>query len=189
MLDGYEATRQIKSLAGFAAVPIIAVSSFAMKGDEEKERAAAKRSGAKSEGRFASGEKLKYRFTAGEHGQRLHRYWTDACQTCPIKAQCRTGRERRFTRWEHKEVVEAVQERLDQNPGAMRTRRETLEHPFALMKMRMAATHFLMWRPPRVATKMALRALAYNITRELNIIGIGPMMAAANGRFLAILRY
>jgi len=39
-LDGYDATRQIKSLPGFTAIPIIAVSSFAMKGDEEKARAA-----------------------------------------------------------------------------------------------------------------------------------------------------
>jgi two-component system, cell cycle response regulator DivK len=38
-LDGYDATRQIKALPGFAAIPIIAVSSFAMKGDEEKARA------------------------------------------------------------------------------------------------------------------------------------------------------
>jgi hypothetical protein len=99
------------------------------------------RSGAKSEGRFGkqdfvyladenvyrcpAGEKLKYRFTAEEHGQKLHRYWTDACHTCPIKAQCTTGRERRITRWEHEEVVEAVQERLDKNPNAMRMRRET----------------------------------------------------------------
>jgi two-component system cell cycle response regulator DivK len=34
------ATRQIKALPGLAAIPIIAVSSFAMKGDEEKARAA-----------------------------------------------------------------------------------------------------------------------------------------------------
>jgi two-component system cell cycle response regulator DivK len=39
VLDGYEATRQIKALPGLAATPIIAVSSFAMKGDEEKARA------------------------------------------------------------------------------------------------------------------------------------------------------
>ena len=39
VLDGYEATRQIKALPGLAAIPIIAVSSFAMKGDEEKARA------------------------------------------------------------------------------------------------------------------------------------------------------
>ena len=40
VLDGHDATRQIKALPGCAATPIIAVSSFAMKGDEEKARAA-----------------------------------------------------------------------------------------------------------------------------------------------------
>ena len=40
VLDGYEATRQIKADATSAKTPIIAVSSFAMKGDEEKARAA-----------------------------------------------------------------------------------------------------------------------------------------------------
>ena len=40
VLDGYEATRRIKALPGMAATPVIAVSSFAMKGDEEKARAA-----------------------------------------------------------------------------------------------------------------------------------------------------
>src|SRR5881398_3098785 len=39
VLDGYEATRQIKADPNLAATPIIAVSSFAMKGDEEKARA------------------------------------------------------------------------------------------------------------------------------------------------------
>jgi two-component system cell cycle response regulator DivK len=39
VLDGYDATRQIKALPGFGTTPIIAVSSFAMKGDEEKARA------------------------------------------------------------------------------------------------------------------------------------------------------
>jgi hypothetical protein len=42
----------------------------------------------------------------------------------------------------------------------------------------MRATHFLMKRLPRVATEMALHVLAYNMTRELNIIGIKPMLAA-----------
>jgi two-component system, cell cycle response regulator DivK len=40
VLDGYEATRQIKAGPETAKIPIIAVSSFAMKGDEEKARAA-----------------------------------------------------------------------------------------------------------------------------------------------------
>jgi len=151
-------------------------------------------SGAKSKGRFGkqdfvyladenvyrcpAGEKLKYRYTNEEHGQTLHRYWTDACRTCAIKDQCTTGRERRITRWEHEEIVEAVQERLDKNPEAMRTRRETVEHPFGTLKMRMGATHFLMKTLPKVATEMALHVLAYNLTRVLNIFGVKPIMAA-----------
>jgi two-component system cell cycle response regulator DivK len=39
VLNGYEATRQIKAHPDLQATPIIAVSSFAMKGDEEKARA------------------------------------------------------------------------------------------------------------------------------------------------------
>jgi two-component system cell cycle response regulator DivK len=40
VIDGYEATRQIKADPALQTTPIIAVSSFAMKGDEEKARAA-----------------------------------------------------------------------------------------------------------------------------------------------------
>jgi hypothetical protein len=47
---------------------------------------------------------------------------------------------------EHEHVLEAVQRRLDKNPQAMRQRRETVEHPFGTLKMRMGATHFLMKR-------------------------------------------
>ena len=39
VLDGYETTRQIKADPNLKATPIIAVSSYAMKGDEEKARA------------------------------------------------------------------------------------------------------------------------------------------------------
>ena len=75
-------------------------------------------------------------------------------------------------------MLEAVQQRLDANPEAMRQRRETVEHPFATMKMRMGATHFLMKTLPKVGTEMALHVLAYNLTRVLNIFGVAPIMAA-----------
>jgi transposase len=73
-------------------------------------------------------------------------------------------------------VLEAVQKRLNKNPHAMRQRRETAEHPFGTLKMRMGATHFLMKRLPKVATEMALHVLAYNLTRVMNIMGIQPLM-------------
>ena len=103
-------------------------------------------------------------------------YMTKACRTCPLKDQCTTSNERRIRRWEHEHVVEAAQMRLDQNPQAMRVRRETVEHPFATLKM--GATHFLMKRLPNVATEMALNVLSYNLTRVLNIVGVKPLLAA-----------
>ncbi len=60
----------------------------------------------------------------------------------------------------------------------MRTRRETVEHPFGTIKARMEATHFAMKRMKNVATEMALHVLAYNRTRVMNIIAIKPLIAA-----------
>jgi transposase len=125
-----------------------------------------------------AGEKLAYHYTNEENGLVLRRYWTNTCQSCAIRNRCTTGKERRITRWEHETVLEAVQKRLDKYPQAMRQRRETVEHPFATLKMRMGATHFLTKRLPKVATEMALHVLAYNLTRVMNIIGFQPLMAA-----------
>jgi len=62
----------------------------------------------------------------------------------------------------------------------MRTR-ETAEHPFGTMKMRMGATHFLMKTLPKVATEMALCVLTYNLTRVLNIVGVPALLEAIKG--------
>jgi hypothetical protein len=126
----------------------------------------------------SSGADLKLLMKPDRLIMQLRRYWTSACRTCAIKDQGTTGKERRITRCEHEHVLEAVQQRLDKNPQAMRVRRETVEHPFGTIKMRMGATHFLMKTLPRVASEMALCVLAYNLTRVMNIVGIKSLMAA-----------
>jgi transposase len=128
--------------------------------------------------RCPAGEKLNYHYTNEEDGQQLRRYWTNVCRDCALKPRCTSGKERRITRWEHEHVLEAAQKRLDKNPQAMRMRRETVEHTFGTLKMRMGATHFLMKRLPKVASEMALHVLAYNLTRVMNIMGTQPLMAA-----------
>jgi transposase len=125
-----------------------------------------------------AGERLTHHYTNQENGLTLRRYWINACQSCAMKGRCTTGKERRITRWEHEHILEAVQRRLDEHPEKMRQRRETVEHPFGTIKARMGATHFLMKTLPRVATEMALHVLAYNLTRVINILSIGPLMAA-----------
>src|SRR3984893_10149832 len=96
-------------------------------------------------------------------------------------ARCRIGRLANrlpMACGKHEHVLEALQQRFDENPQAMRQRRETVEHPFGTLKMRMGATHFLMKRLPKVATEMAMHVLAYNLTRVMNIIGVQPLLAA-----------
>ena len=83
-----------------------------------------------------------------------------------------------ITRWEHEHLLEDVQRRLDENPQAMRQRRETVEHPFGTIKMRLGATHFLMKRLKNVRTEIALSVLAYNMTRVINILGITTLFQA-----------
>jgi transposase len=128
--------------------------------------------------RCPAGEWLTYRFTAQEDGKTLRRYWTTACQSCALKAQCTTGRERRITRWEHEAVLERVQDRLDHTPNAMGVRRQTAEHPFGTMKCWMGATHFLTKKLPKVATEMALNVLAYNMKRVMMIVGVSGLVEA-----------
>jgi len=128
--------------------------------------------------RCPAGERLSYRYTNEEAGKVLRRYWTTVCSKCPLKSQCTTGPERRITRWEHEQLLDDVQRRLDANPQAMRKRRETVEHPFGTIKACMGATHFLMKTLPKVTAEMALSVLAYNLTRVINILGIGPLIAA-----------
>jgi transposase len=125
-----------------------------------------------------AGEPLVWRYETEENGQMMHRYWTSVCQSCAIKDRCTSGKERRITRWQHEEVLEAVEQRLDEHPEAMRVRRETVEHPFGTIKSWMGATHFQTKTLKRVATEMALHVLAYNLKRVINIIGIGALIAA-----------
>jgi hypothetical protein len=151
-------------------------------------------SGAKAAGRFGkqdfiyvaaediyrcpAGERLTYRFSNQEDGKTLRRYWTTACRTCVLKAQCTTGPQRSIARWEHEAVLENVQQRLDRDPSKMTLRRQTAEHPFGTMKCWMGATHFLTKKLPKVATEMALNVLAYNMKRVMTIIGVGGLLEA-----------
>ena len=125
-----------------------------------------------------AGERLVHHFTNVEKGLTLRRYWTTACQHCAIKHLCTTGKERRITRWEHEQLLETVQQRLDEHPDKMRQRRETVEHPFGTIKSWMGYTHFQMKTLKHVATEMALHVLAYNIKRVINIMGMGALIAA-----------
>lgn len=125
-----------------------------------------------------AGQIAIYRFTREERGLQLRRYWSSACIQCSMRTQCTPSDYRRITRWEHEDILDAMQTRLDQTPDAMRTRRQTVEHTFGTIKAWMGSTHFLTRTLPKVSTEMSLHVLAYNFKRMLSILGSQALMAA-----------
>lgn len=132
----------------------------------------------KNEYRCPAGQSLIWRSSRIEHGLNLHRYWCSSCQQCAIKAQCTPSKERRVSRWEHEDILEAMQRRLDKAPDSMRLRRQTVEHPYGTLKAWMGSTHFLTKTLKRVSTEMSLHVLAYNLKRVMNIMGTTQLMEA-----------
>ena len=152
-------------------------------------------SGSKAEGRFGkqdfvyvadddeyrcpAGQRLTRHFAVVEHGMTLHAYWSTACQTCAMRAQCTTSSEpRRIKRWEHEAVLDAMQARLDNAPEMMRIRRQTVEHPIGTIKFWMGAAHFLTRTLERVGTEMSLHVLAYNMKRVIKLLGTSGLIDA-----------
>jgi len=124
----------------------------------------------KDEYRCPAGRRLTRRYTSVEDGMTMHTYWYSDCASCSIKSQCTGADARRVKRWEHEGVLDQMQERLDRDPGKMRIRRQTAEHPFGTLKAWMGATHFLTKTLPKVRTEMSLHVLAYNMKRMMNIL-------------------
>jgi transposase len=176
---GYYSAQQIKDCADTGVLPILPKPTT---------------SGARAEGRFdksdfiyiakddeylcPAGERAIYRFTGEQDGLQVRRYWSSACPQCPLKAQCTPAPNRRITRWEHEDVLEATQRRLDRMPDAMAVRRRTVEHVFGTFKAWFGHTHFLTRRLPNVSAEMSLSVLAYNLRRVLAILGFKRMMKA-----------
>jgi transposase len=152
-------------------------------------------SGAKAQGRFdksdfiyiarddqyqcPAGERAIYRFnTIERNGLNARVYWTSACPRCAMKDECTTSDYRRIRRWEHEEVLERVQQRLDRKLDAMTLRRRTVEHVSGTLKHWMGSTHFLTKTLAHVSTEMSLHVLAYNLKRVMRILGIAKTMKA-----------
>ena len=132
----------------------------------------------RNEYRCPAGKRAVWRFSREEAGLMMHIYWSSACPRCPIRTACTPSDYRRIRRWEHEDVLDRMQARLDQMPEAGRLRRQTVEHAFGTLKSWMGATHFLMKTLPRVRTELSLQVLAYNLKRMIQMLGVLPLIVA-----------
>lgn len=103
----------------------------------------------------------------------LYKSKASVCNRCPLREHCLTQKTklRQIERWEHEAVIDRHQERMEENPQAMRQRGALVEHPFGTLKHRAGINHFLMRGLKKCRGEFSLMVLGYNFTRVLNILG------------------
>ena len=122
-------------------------------------------------------EKLLPTIEVTKHGKPTVIYRTKACKTCKLKSKCTTSKEgRRIYRNNYKEIIEAMQKRMKENPSVGQQRKSIVEHPFGTLKHTMGHSYFLMKGKEKVSAEMSMSVLIYNMKRVMNIIGISTLL-------------
>lgn len=114
----------------------------------------------------------------GLHWYRVYYAGKAACRDCPVRAQCTKGQYRKLTVLVEEEAIAAAQARLREHPEIIAQRRNLVEHPFGTIKFWQGYHHFLTKGLERVRAEFTLSCLAYNFRRVVNLLGVGPLLAA-----------
>ena len=134
-----------------------------------------------------------YRCPAGERLAPLYRRSVDksragtyllgyinraACRGCGLRERCTKNPYRSIMRFQNESMMERMADRLAARPQVMDRRRESVEHPFGSIKQWMGQGAFMTRRLANVRGEFSLTALAYNLRRAINLVGIPALTAA-----------
>ncbi len=133
--------------------------------------------------RLPGGPALCIRYTSSLHARTERRSTTPtalACQDCRAPPQC-TARPvpHGLAAGERGGAGPDGRPGWRSDPTFSKQRREIVEHPFGTIKQWMNQGAFLMRGLEKVRAEFSLTALAYNLSRVLNIVGFAKLMAAA----------
>jgi transposase len=134
---------------------------------------------AKNEYVCPAGAALTYRFSTYELGRELQYYRASGCKTCALKSRCtRNKANRTITREANEHLMEAMAQRMKQQPEKFKLRKTLAEHPFGTIKRWFGYTHFLLKGLAKVQCEWSLTTLVYNLKRVLNLVSFEKLMAA-----------
>jgi transposase len=134
---------------------------------------------AKNEYVCPAGAALTYRFSTHELGRDIHYYRASGCKSCALKSRCtRNKGNRTITREENEHLMEAMAQRMRQQPEKFKLRKTLAEHPFGTIKRWFGYTHFLLKGLTKVQCEWSLTTLTYNLKRVLNLVSFEKLMAA-----------
>ncbi len=128
-----------------------------------------------------AGQRLSLHYVSWSRDNKKFDYCNrEACKACDIRSKCTKGAMgyRRVSRLENEAVLDRMAVRVKNRPEIMNERRESVEHPFGSIKQWMNQGEFLMRRLVNVKAEFSLTALAYNIRRALNLVGVAGLLAA-----------
>ena len=128
-----------------------------------------------------TGQQLRPLYRGVERGHVVIQYCNrEACQACAARADCTSASHRRIGRWEGEAVLDRMAARLATRPGILDRRREIVEHPFGTIKQWMNQGAFLMRGLDKVRGEFSLTAIAYNLRRAINLLGVKALIAAVS---------
>jgi transposase len=126
-----------------------------------------------------AGAALTYRFSTYELGRELQYYRASGCKACVLKSRCtRNKANRTITREANEHLMEAMAQRMKQQPAKFKLRKTLAEHPFGTIKRWFGYTHFLLKGLAKVQCEWSLTTLVYNLKRVLNLVSFEKLMAA-----------
>jgi transposase len=112
-----------------------------------------------------------------QHGNVYQVYYnTAACAGCVLRSQCTSGKYRKLKRVEGGEVLDRVALRMKNHPEIYEKRKALVEHPFGTLKFWWAQGAFLTRGRAAVDAEITLSALAYNIKRALQVLGLPAIL-------------
>jgi len=123
------------------------------------------------------GQRLKHAHVEQRRGLAHHVYYNyAACRACVLRAQCTGGTFRRLKRTEGHEALDAAAARVRDQPEIYARRKAIVEHPFGTLKFWWGHGSFLLRGLQEVNAEVQLSALAYNLRRVLNVVGVRRLL-------------
>lgn len=111
-------------------------------------------------------------------GTRIQYVNRKACRSCGLRPRCTADTHRRISRYANEAILERMAERLAARPDLLVRRRASVEHPFGSIKQWMGHGAFLTQQLENVRGEFSLTALAYNMRRAINLVGVAALVAA-----------
>lgn len=126
-------------------------------------------------------KRLAFQKWTNDRGRKVGLYGSNSCADCSLKSKCtKSPKGRMISRWEHEAVIERMEERIRANRDKVRLRQWLSEHPFGTIKRSFDQGYMLLRGKEKVNGEMSLTALAYNIKRAINILGVEKLVAAVS---------